>query len=327
MKPAIQIKNLSRTYLSYKKQTGLLASVKGFWNRDHEIKQALKNVTLEINSGEIVGLVGANGAGKTTLIKVLSGLIPKSDGYVHVLDFDPFLRKDEFLRQISVLLGQKNQLWWDISPLDSYQLLMTIYDLDKNKSQKIINDLSGLLNCRSVLNTQLRRLSLGERMKMELIGALLHQPKLLFLDEPTIGLDIVAQNSIRQFLSDYARSYHPTILLTSHYMDDISKLANRLLVISQGQLHFDGKIDEFSNQSLQKKKIRFSFESTLSNDVLLHSGCTLIKNQPEYILEIGPDQLSSVISELSRIGIFKTFQTEETDFEESIRQFLHNEAQ
>ena len=221
----IDVRGLARTYKSYKKSEGLWNSVRGLWRREFIEVEALKPTSFQIPAGQIVGLVGANGAGKTTLLKALSGLIHPSSGDARVLGYKPWERKNDFLKQISLLLGQKNQLWWDISPADSFELLRKIYDVDKGIAQKRVQELSEILQCTHVLNIQLRRLSLGERMKMELIGALLHQPRVLFLDEPTIGLDIVAQTSIRKFLENYVRKQRPTIILTSHYMDDITELA------------------------------------------------------------------------------------------------------
>lgn len=224
-------------------------SIKGIWERKYDAKIALDKTTLKIESGKIIGLVGANGAGKTTLLKILSGLVTPSSGTATVLGYKPWERKNDFLRQMSILLGQKNQLWWDISPLDSYALLARIYDLDVAKTRVRVDELATMLDCKHVLNTQLRRLSLGERMKMEIIGALLHEPRILFLDEPTIGLDIVAQENIRNFLSSYVKDKGPTVILTSHYMDDIATLADSLLLISKGRIVYQGTVDEFTNNT------------------------------------------------------------------------------
>ena len=245
MSIVIETNNLFREYKSYKKPEGLKNSIKGIWNREYTSKMALDKTTLSIESGKIIGLVGANGAGKTTLLKILSGLVTPSGGDASVLGYKPWERKNDFLRQISILLGQKNQLWWDLAPVDSYALLAKIYDLDTGKTRKRVQELAEMLQCAHVLTTQLRRLSLGERMKMEIIGALLHEPRILFLDEPTIGLDIVAQENIRNFLANYVREKEPTVILTSHYMDDIATLADRLLLISKGSIVYQGSVDEF----------------------------------------------------------------------------------
>lgn len=249
MSMAIETNELKRVFKTYQKPEGLMNSIKGIWNRKYDEKVALNSTTIKIEQGKIIGLVGANGAGKTTLLKMLSGLVVPSSGEARVLGYKPWERDYEFLRQISILLGQKNQLWWDISPMDSYALLARIYDIEPNKARKKVHELADILNCTHVLNTQLRRLSLGERMKMEIIGSLLHDPRVLFLDEPTIGLDIVAQESIRNFLQTYVKEKQPTVILTSHYMDDIATLADRLLLISQGNIVYQGTVDEFVKNS------------------------------------------------------------------------------
>jgi ABC-2 type transport system ATP-binding protein len=261
----IETKDLCRTYDSYIKPEGLWNSVRGMWNRQYNHKVALDKTTLSIEPGQIIGLVGANGAGKTTLLKMLSGLITPTGGEAKVLGYTPWKRDYAFLRQISILLGQKNQLWWDISPMDSYALLARIYDLDAAKARARVEELAALLQCTHVLHTQLRRLSLGERMKMEIIGALLHEPRVLFLDEPTIGLDIMAQETIRNFLYDYVKEKSPTVILTSHYMDDIAKLADKLLLISRGHIVYQGTVEEFvkKNNSELAENEEVNFEEVI----------------------------------------------------------------
>lgn len=248
-KPVIETQDLCRTFQSYIKPEGFAASIRGFWNRQYREKKALLPTSIKIYPGEVVGLVGANGAGKTTLLKLLSGLVHPSSGTASVLGYQPWNRKNDYLKRMSILLGQKNQLWWDLTPLDSYSLLCEIYDLERTSARKRVMHLAELLECTPVLETQLRRLSLGERMKMEIIGALLHEPDVLFLDEPTIGLDIVAQTSIRKFISEYVAEKRPTIILTSHYMDDIATLADRLMLISHGQIVYDGTVPGFIEKS------------------------------------------------------------------------------
>lgn len=325
MSNAIEVRNLNRIYYSYQKSVGLISSIKGFWNRKHIEKSALTDINLSIPAGQVIGLVGANGAGKTTLIKILSGLIPPTSGEVNVLGYHPFERKNEFLRNISVLLGQKNQLWWDIAPVDSYQLLMNIYDLDVAKTQKKVHELAEILKCTHVLETQLRRLSLGERMKMEIIGSLLHDPQILFLDEPTIGLDIVAQTSIRNFLSEYVKEKKPTIILTSHYMDDISKLADRLVIISKGKIFYDGSIDTFTQNSVQKKRLKITFENPVKEATQISSDIKLISGSNTLDIEVEPNRIAETINRISQKETIQNMSMEEIDFEETIREFLKKE--
>lgn len=268
MAVVIETRNLSRTYKTYRREEGALGALKGFFKRQHELKMALKPTTLSIEEGQIVGLVGANGAGKTTLLKILSGLIYPTEGDVSVLGYTPFERKSEFLRQISILLGQKAQLWWDLPPAESFNLLTHIYDLDRAQAKRDWQNLAERLHCSDQLRVQLRRLSLGERMKMEIIGSLLHRPRVLFLDEPTIGLDVLAQNTIRRFLSEYVKQYKPTIILTSHYMDDISRLSDRLLLISQGEIVYDGRVEDFVAHAEKNLQLDIKSEETNFEDVI-----------------------------------------------------------
>jgi len=264
----IETRALSRSYKTYRRQEGGWNAIKGFFNRQVETKHALKPTTLSIEDGQIIGLVGANGAGKTTLLKILSGLIFPTEGEVKVLGFNPYERKSDFLRQISILLGQKAQLWWDLPAADSFNLLASIYSLDAAQAKQDWLMLADRLMCTDQLHVQLRRLSLGERMKMEIIGSLLHRPKILSLDVPTIGLDVLAQKTIRTFLSEYVKENRPTIILTSHYMDDISQLADRLLLISQGELVFDGALDRFVSHAQSQLNLDITSEGTNFEDVI-----------------------------------------------------------
>jgi len=322
----IETRDLSRVFKSYEKQEGLWQSLKGFWDRKHIEKIALAPTNLKIESGQIIGLVGANGAGKTTLLKMLSGLIHPTSGSASVLGYEPWKRDPRFLRRMSVLLGQKNQLWWDISPADSYTLLAEIYDLDKATAKKRVTELAELLECTHVLNTQLRRLSLGERMKMEIIGSLLHSPDVLFLDEPTIGLDIVAQTSIRKFLADYVKDKGPTVILTSHYMDDIAKLADRLLLISKGSIVYDGTVQGFINKTELLQKVSFSISEPLLETLPLMEGLSLEKGQQAFSFEVVPKNLAPVLSKVTLIPSVQDLKIEEANFEDIIHRFLEKES-
>ncbi len=323
---AIRTTALTRVYETYEKSDGIWNSIRGFWDRKNIQKIALQPTTLEIQRGQIVGLVGANGAGKTTLLKLLSGLIHPSGGDAEVLGYRPWERKNEFLRRMSVLLGQKNQLWWDLAPADSFDLLARIYDLDRRLAKQRVQELATLMDCTQVLKVQLRRLSLGERMKMEIIGALLHEPDVLFLDEPTIGLDVVAQNAIRQFLTEYVKNKRPTVILTSHYMDDIAKLADRLLLISRGGLVYDGTVDGFIGKTESTQQIRFRYDSPLTDDLRVTSDEVLKKGAQEFQFRIQTKQLSEVVKTITGFGTVHDLKIEEADFEEVIRQFLETES-
>lgn len=310
MKYAIEVKNLKRVYKTYSKKEGVVESIKGLWNREYTEKIALQNINLQIEPGQIVGLIGSNGAGKTTLLKILAGLIFPSEGEVSVLGFNPWERDYVYLKQMSLLLGQKNQLWWDISARDSYALLAHIYDIDLSESKIRVNQLADMLGCSQVLDTQLRRLSLGERMKMEIIGSLLHRPQVLFLDEPTIGLDIVAQSAIRQFLENYVKEYKPVVILTSHYMDDISELADKLLLISKGEMVYDGTVDEFTAEAQLTKKIIYRYKHDKIERELIYQS----------------NELSHKLSDILKSGEVADLKIEEVDFEEVIHRFLAKES-
>jgi len=322
MSYVIECNNLSRVYESYRKEEGLINSLRGFWKRNYVSKTALAPTDLKIAGGQIIGLVGANGGGKTTLLKLLSGLIYPSSGEAKILGFNPWDRKPEFLRRISILLGQKNQLWWDIPAADSYNLLMRIYDLDLAQARKRVKDLSEILQCQDQLHVQLRRLSLGERMKMEIIGALLHKPDVLFLDEPTIGLDIVAQTSIREFLIEYVSDHDPTVILTSHYMDDISQLADRLLLISQGSIVYDGSVPGFLNRAENKQKLSVELKRPPTTDMSLTETLTLKANEKIFTAEVAADEMGLVLEKILSVSSVHDLKIEEVDFEEVIRDFL-----
>ncbi len=246
----IEVENLSKVFRVHKKKPGLLNSAKSLFHREWIENQALNGVSLNIGKGEIVGMVGANGAGKTTLVKILSGIIHPDGGTARVLGYNPWERKNEFRKQIALIMGQKAQLWWDLPAGDSFLLLREIYGLEKNEFQKRLNRLTETLDVADKMDIQLRRLSLGERMKMELIAALLHNPSVVFLDEPTIGLDITSQRAIRQFISEYREEKEPAMILTSHYMEDIETLCKRIIIIRKGDIVYDGPLaDVVENHS------------------------------------------------------------------------------
>ncbi len=319
---AISTDALSRSYETYKKPEGLWNSVRGFWNREYIIRTALKPTTLQIPRGQIVGLVGANGAGKTTLLKLLSGLIHPTSGQAQILGFTPWERSPDYLRQISLLLGQKNQLWWDIPASDSYELLAEIYGLNRAEAKKRVLDLAQMLGCTEQLDIQLRRLSLGERMKMELIGALLHKPAIMFLDEPTIGLDVVAQTAIRNFLASYVREEGPTVILTSHYMDDIAKLADRLLLIRMGEIVYDGSVPDFISRAEPRQRVVAILDRAIEADIVLNSNTALRAGSRQIDVELLHSEVPVALRTLMEHYRIEDLKIEETNFEDVIREFL-----
>ncbi|MEY2983528.1 MAG: hypothetical protein RLZZ568_145 [Cyanobacteriota bacterium] len=239
---AIQVEHLGKVYPVAIKSPGVKGTLQHFWQRRYRHVKAVQDVSFTIPAGAMVGFLGANGAGKTTTLKMLTGLIKPSSGLVRVAGFDPFRRESAFLRQMSLVMGQKQQLIWDLPTLDSLRINAAIYELEEAVFRQRLGELSEMLSLTVELKQPVRKLSLGQRMKAELLAALLHHPMVLFLDEPTLGLDVNAQASVRQFLQEYNHRYQATILLTSHYMADITALCERVLLIHQGELMYDGNL-------------------------------------------------------------------------------------
>jgi viologen exporter family transport system ATP-binding protein len=242
--PVIDVHGLTKSFRSYKKRPGLNGAIKGLFHRDYETIPAVKDISFAIGEGELVGFLGPNGAGKTTTLKMLAGLLYPTSGDARVLGYVPWERRDGYRRQFALLLGQKNQLWWDLPARESLELNAKIYGIPKDSFEYTVAEMTELLGAKDKLNVMVRELSLGERMKMELIASLLHQPKVLFLDEPTIGLDVISQKAVREFLLHYNATRKTTILLTSHYMADIQALCRRVIIIDHGTIFFDGRLGE-----------------------------------------------------------------------------------
>jgi ABC-2 type transport system ATP-binding protein len=251
----IEVENLTRVFRTYRKKPGFWGGVKGLFHREFVETAAANQISFSIPEGAFVGFLGPNGAGKTTTLKMLSGLIYPTSGTARVAGFDPTRRENAYRRIFALVLGQKNQLWWDLPASESFVLLRHIYDLPAAQFQETLDELVTLLGVKDKLNVMVRELSLGERMKMELIAALLHRPRVLFLDEPTIGLDVVSQRAVRTFLRDYNRRYRVTILLTSHYMADIKELCERVIVIDKGRKIYDGALDRLEAGNGSRMKI------------------------------------------------------------------------
>src|ERR1700694_546767 len=263
---AIEAHNLTKVYRTYRKERGLWGSIKGLVRRKHEEVRAADDVSFTIEEGELVGFLGPNGAGKTTVLKMLSGLLNPTSGDARVLGFVPWERRNEMKRQFSLLMGQKNALWWDLPAQESLELNRAIYGIDRERFNKVVGGLSELLEVTDKMNVMVRELSLGERMKMELISALIHEPRVLFLDEPTIGLDVVSQKRVREFLRIYNEEHRIVTLLTSHYMQDIEELCHRVLVIDHGKIFFDGPLDEIIDRFSGHKILSLTFDEQVTRD-------------------------------------------------------------
>lgn len=252
----IAVDNLSKTYPVAVKKPGLKGTLTHFFRRTYREIKAVQNVSFQIQPGEVVGFLGANGAGKTTTLKMLTGLIHPSEGKVVVADHIPFRRQPQFLYQTSLVMGQKQQLLWDLPALDSLRINAAVYNIPDKIFQQRLVELATMLDITNKLNQPVRKLSLGERMKAELLAALLHHPKVLFLDEPTLGLDVNAQVAVREFLQEYNQRYEATILLTSHYMADITALCDRVLLIHQGQLIYDGLLNSLLDRFAPYRQVK-----------------------------------------------------------------------
>jgi ABC-2 type transport system ATP-binding protein len=260
--PIIEALDLTKIYRVTQKKEGVLGALRGLYRREYKEVRAVDGVSFTIEPGEMVAFLGPNGAGKTTTLKMLSGLIYPTSGRARVLGFTPWERADAFRRRFALVMGQKNQLWWDLPAADSFQLHREIYSLPAQSFNQILGELTELFHVEQLTRQPVRELSLGERMKMELIAALLHQPQLLLLDEPTIGLDVVAQATIQRCLRDYNQRRGVTMLLTSHYMRDVEALCSRVLVISQGKVIYDGPLGKITEQFGRSKVVKLVFDGS-----------------------------------------------------------------
>jgi ABC-2 type transport system ATP-binding protein len=265
----VNVSGLSKIYNIAVKSEGILATLKHFWHRQYRPIAAVKDVSFAIESGEMVGFLGANGAGKTTTLKMLTGLVYPSTGNIQVAGHIPFRRDQGFLQKITLVMGQKQQLIWDLPAIDSLRMNAAVYNIPENIFKRRLGELTEMLSLEGKLSQAMRKLSLGERMKAELLAALLHQPEILFLDEPTLGLDVNAQASVRKFLKEYNDRYGATILLTSHYMADITALCKRVLLIHQGGLIYDGNLDSLHNNFAPYREIRVELGAKYNIDAEL----------------------------------------------------------
>ncbi len=327
--PIIEINDLCKTYRVYQKKEGLWQSIRGLFRREYRDVHAVRNVNLQVQEGEFVAFLGPNGAGKTTTLKLLSGVINPTSGTARVMGHIPWKRENAYRRKFALVMGQKNQLWWDLPAQESFRLHQHIYGIEAAQFQSTQDELTELLDVRPLLNQPVRELSLGERMKMELTAALLHSPQVLFLDEPTIGLDVVAQHNIQQFLKYYQQERKITILLTSHYMKDVAALCKRVVIIAGGTIQYDGSlggiIDRFSTdklvslqlsdtesfegldsiapvESLEPPKVRYRIARTEVADVL--SRVLSTRQVVDVVVEDPPleEVIASVFSQAARNG-------------------------
>jgi ABC-2 type transport system ATP-binding protein len=324
MSPTIQVQKLTKIYRTYQKEAGFFGALRGLTHRQHKETAAAKEVSFSVNEGELVGFLGPNGAGKTTVLKMLSGLLYPTSGAASVLGFTPWKRQNEFKRRFALILGQKNQLWWDLPASESLELNRVIYGIERGAAQKTIDELTALLDVRDKLDVMVRELSLGERMKMELIAALLHRPRVLFLDEPTIGLDVVSQKKVREFLHEYTARNRITTLLTSHYMQDIEELCERVIIIDHGQVFFDGALQDIIDRLATHKMMTLVRRKGFAGADLSAYGEVLERNDNEVKLKIPRAKIVAAAQDLIAALQVDDFTVEDVPIEEIIREVFAN---
>lgn len=319
MDRAIIVDHLVKNFEVTEKEPGLTGAIKSLISPKKKSVHALRGISFTIQPGELVGFIGPNGAGKTTTLKTLSGLLYPTSGFVEVLEYDPWERKGDFLKQISLVMGQKNQLWWDLPAIETFELNRAIYELSRREFEENLKELTDLLEIGKLLKTPVRKLSLGQRMRMELTAALLHKPKILFLDEPTIGLDLVAQAKVRDFIYEYNQKYGATILLTSHNMDDLVNLARRVIVIDEGRILFDGALEELTEKFAKEKLIKATLSREDNIADIEKIGKVKKLAFPEVILSVPRSTTAVAASELLQNFPVEDLTIEEIPIEEIIR--------
>ncbi len=322
----IKVEHLSKQFAYYKKGIGLQGSLHNLFRRETLTKDAVSDVSFSVEKGEIVGLLGPNGAGKTTTLKMLSGILYPTSGSATVDGFVPWERKNEFKRRFSIVMGQKNQLWWDLPASDSFYLNKCIFGVEDAAYRRTVEELSELLEVRELMHVQVRRLSLGERMKMEILAALIHRPDILFLDEPTIGLDILSQQKIRDFLHYYNEKEKTTVILTSHYMRDIEALCKRAVIISSGQLVYDGELAAINHLMGDKKLLTLKAAQPIAADRLVTFGKIREQNGTETVLEVPKESLKQTASAILASLPVEDFTVTEVPLEESIAHIFKKEV-
>lgn len=326
MDKAIIVDKLIKNFEVTEKKEGFLGNISSLVSPKKKTVRALRKVSFSVESGELVGFIGPNGAGKTTTLKILSGLLYPTAGFTQVLGYDPWERKPNFLKDISLVMGQKNQLWWDLPAIETFELNKAIYEIPKKEYEKTLDGLTDMLEVKKLLNIRVRRLSLGQRMRLELVAALLHSPKVLFLDEPTIGLDVIAQQKMRDFIYDYNRKNKATILLTSHNMDDLVDLAKRVIVIDQGKILFDGGLRELMNNFAKEKIIRVFLSKEVDYAVFDKVAKVVKVDYPQVVLSVPRSTAAVAASEILQHMPVADLTIEEEPIEEIVRRVFKGEV-
>ncbi|MCF8058880.1 MAG: ATP-binding cassette domain-containing protein [Bacteriovoracaceae bacterium] len=324
--PLIKAHGLRKQFISYKKNPGIMGSFTSFFKRSPLIKDAVKGFDLEVKKGEIVGLLGPNGAGKTTLMKMFTGIIVPTEGELKIIGSNPWERDKNFRKRIALVMGQKSQLWWDIPAMDSFLLLQKYYEVSDERFQERIKKMSSLLGVEELLHIHVRKLSLGERMKMELMASLLHNPEVIFLDEPTIGLDLVAQENIRHFIKEYHRENECCIIITSHYMQDVQALCDRLVLIFDGEKGYDGTLEDFEDILGCDKSVTFSFKESQDPNQQIFQGLDATWNEDHTGVElrVPEETLCPISSKIIDQLPVEDFATEKLPIERVMKELMNN---
>ncbi len=324
--PVIRADKLSKKFISYKKAPGIKGTVSSFFKRKPIEKYAVNNFDLTINKGEIIGLLGPNGAGKTTLMKMFTGIIVPSTGELNILGHRPSDRNLDFRRKIALVMGQKSQLWWDIPAMDSFLLLQKYYEVSEQNFKERIEEMGTILNVTSLFHIHVRKLSLGERMKLELMASLLHNPEVIFLDEPTIGLDLVAQENIRNFVKRYHEKTNCTLILTSHYMQDVLALCKRLVLIFDGKKGYDGAIGDFEKILGNNKTVNFNFSNSqnIEEDFWKQYNPLWNEDSTQVEIQVPEDEVRAVGLEVLKKYPITDFQTEKMPIERVMKTLMEN---
>ncbi len=322
----IEIEGLAKSYHVYQKEEGLSASIRGLFRRQLRVVEAVRGIDLAVEQGEFVAFLGPNGAGKTTTLKLLSGVLTPTSGTARVLGHVPWRRENAYRRRFALVMGQKNQLWWDLPAAESFRLHQHIYRIEPERFRKTLDELAELLDVTRLLNQPVRELSLGERMKMELIAALLHSPNVLFLDEPTIGLDVVAQHNIQTFLRDYQQRRQVTILLTSHYMKDVAALCHRVVIIAHGRIIYDGSLSGILDQFGGRKIISLQVANGRFPADLARYGEVLSVEPPRAKIRVERSAVPVVLAAILAQQQIEDVSVEDPPLEEAIAEVFRNEG-
>tara|TARA_A100001011_G_scaffold11889_1_gene12981 strand:- start:33339 stop:34331 length:993 start_codon:yes stop_codon:yes gene_type:complete len=322
----IKVSHISKSFKTYDRDPGLVGAFKSFFNRQYTNFDALTDINLNVEEGEILGILGENGAGKTTLIKLMVGLLHPTSGSIEINNYIPWKRNHDFLKMITVVMGQKNQLWWDIPASESFLLNKRIYQIEDNDYNNILNEMVELLDVKEKLNTQVRRLSLGERMKMEIIASLLHKPKIIMLDEPSLGLDVMSQAKIREFVKYYNQQYNATFIITSHYMNDIDSMCKRVFVMNKGKGLYDGDFSKLIKKINPTKKLIYNFDESLSNEniKIFEKKYSININDNILTAELDDKLLNNLLRDLFDVCNSQSFQIEDLPVEETMRSFFED---